>query len=98
MKVQQLITLNRFLNSFNTRLCIQYGMSECNTVLGCELRNINDDMILPIGYPLPSIQCLLIDEQGKILDWINNINEVGQIHIGGMLVFLLIIIILYILL
>lgn len=88
MKAQQLTTLINFSSLFNTQVCTQYGMSECNSVLGCELRDI-DDMVLPIGYPLPGIQCLLIDDQGQILSRMNNINEVGQIHIGGKLLIIL---------
>jgi non-ribosomal peptide synthetase component F len=40
-------------------------------------------VVLPIGYPLPGIRCLLIDEQGQIISNMNNTNEIGQIHIGG---------------
>jgi len=57
-------------------------MSECNSVLGCELLDI-DDVVLPLGYPLPGIQCLLIDEEGQIISNMNNTTKIGQIHIGG---------------
>jgi hypothetical protein len=82
MKQQQLMRLIHFCSLFNTRVCVQYGMSECNSVLGCELIDI-DDVVLPLGYPLPGIQCLLIDEQGQIISNMNNTNKIGQIHIGG---------------
>jgi len=38
-------------------------MSECNGILGCQLLDIKDTTI-PIGYPLPDVQYLLIGEQG----------------------------------
>lgn len=66
----------------NARISLVYGMSECNSVLSCQLSDINDGGI-PIGYPLPTIQCLLIDQHEQIMSQTGNLGEIGQIHIAG---------------
>ena len=83
MKPQQLATLIGFLRLFNVQIYTQYGMSECNGVLGCRLLDINDTAI-PIGYPLLNVQCLLIDEQEQIISNTGNPSRIGRIHIGGL--------------
>ena len=82
MKPQQWIEFINFVTSSNTRILSSYGMSECNTVLGCQLVDITDTVV-PIGYPLPGVHCLLIDQQGQKIGPTNNLGEIGQIHIGG---------------
>ncbi|CAF4360152.1 unnamed protein product [Rotaria sp. Silwood2] len=71
-----------FLSSSNTRVAVQYGTTESNGALACHLFDITDP-ILSMGYPLPSIKCLLIDEQGQQISNSGKPNEIGQIHIGG---------------
>lgn len=83
MKIHQLAFLVSLLSTFNqAKVCLLYGMSECNGVIGCRLVDIHDPAV-PIGYPFQSIRCLLIDDQGQIIDKISNPNKIGQIHIGG---------------
>lgn len=36
-----------------------------------------------MGYPLPSVHCLLIGDQGQVISPLENINEIGQIHAAG---------------
>ena len=82
VKPQQWTRFVEFLNSANTRIFSLFGSSESNGVLACQLVDINDTMI-PIGYPLPGVRCLLIDEQGLIINNRDNPSDIGQIHIGG---------------
>ncbi|CAF1334934.1 unnamed protein product, partial [Adineta steineri] len=82
MKPQQWTQFVNLLSSSNVQLCVLYGNSESIVALGCQLVNIKDTNI-PIGYPLPNIQCLLIDDDGKIINTTDNSNKIGQIHIGG---------------
>lgn len=82
MKPRQWNQFIKFLSSSNTRSLSNYGLSECNTVLGCQFVDITDTTV-PIGCPLPGVQCLLIDEQGQKISPTDNLGEVGQIHIGG---------------
>ena len=82
LKLQQWTTFIGFLSLSNAQVIIQYGMSECNVVFGCQLIDI-DEIDVPIGYPLPSVQCLLIDEQDQIISNKDNPSEIGQIYIGG---------------
>jgi acyl-coenzyme A synthetase/AMP-(fatty) acid ligase len=82
MKPQQLATLISVLRLFKVQICTQYGMTECNTALGCQLLG-TDDTTVPIGYSLPGYRCLLIDEEGQTISNTSNSNEIGQIHIGG---------------
>ena len=82
MKAQQWSRFMAFLTSSTTKICLQYGASECHGLLGCYLSSI-DDTPLPIGYPLPGVRCLLIDEQGHVINSANNEDTVGEIHVGG---------------
>ncbi|CAF0897899.1 unnamed protein product, partial [Adineta steineri] len=82
MKPQQWTQFVNLLSSSHIQLCVQYGTSECNGVLGCQLLNIKDTNI-SIGYPFPAIQCLLVDNDGTIIASTDNSNKIGQIHIGG---------------
>jgi acyl-coenzyme A synthetase/AMP-(fatty) acid ligase len=82
MQQQEWTQFMNFLSSFKVRVISVYGTSECPIVVGCRLQNI-DYTTVPIGKPLPGIRCLLINEQGQIIDNTNNSNEIGQIHIGG---------------
>ncbi len=82
MKPQQWTRFTDLLSSSNVRVSVLYGMSECNGVLGCHLLNINDTVV-PMGYPLPDIQCLLINEQGQVVNHSDSSNEIGQIHVKG---------------
>jgi acyl-CoA synthetase (AMP-forming)/AMP-acid ligase II len=82
MKPQQWTRFTDLLSSSNVRVSVLYGMSECNGVLGCHLLNINDTVV-PMGYPLPDIQCLLINEQGQVVNYSDSSNEIGQIHVKG---------------
>ncbi|CAF4054833.1 unnamed protein product [Adineta steineri] len=86
MKPQQWTQFVNLLSSSNVQLYIIYGMSESNGVLGCQLLNIKDTNI-PIGYPFPTIRCLLIDDDGKIINTADNSSKIGQIHIGGSTLF-----------
>ncbi|CAF1166800.1 unnamed protein product [Adineta steineri] len=86
MKPQQLVKLVGVLQSFDIKVCTQYGMTECNTVLGCRLLNF-DDGFVPMGHPLPGYRCLLIDKQGQIIHSTNRSSEIGQLHIGGSALF-----------
>ena len=82
VKPQQWTTFIGFLSSFNVRVFILYGTSECHGVLGCQLLDMVDtDM--PMGHSLPGVQCLLIDEQGRTIINAGNSSEIGEIHIGG---------------
>lgn len=60
-----------------------YGLTECNAAIGCQLKHI-DDCFVPIGYPIPGCECLLIDEKGQIISNTNDSNEIGEIHLGGL--------------
>ncbi len=82
MKPQQLIKFTDLLSSFKVRVSVLYGMSECNGVLGCHLLDMND-AVVPIGYPFPNVDCLLINEQNQVINHSDNSNEIGQIHISG---------------
>ncbi|CAF1410830.1 unnamed protein product, partial [Adineta steineri] len=86
MKPQQLVKLVSVLQSFGVKVCTQYGMTECNTVLGCQLFSFNDGFV-PMGHPLPGYRCLLIDKQGQIIHNTNRSSEIGQLHIGGSALF-----------
>ncbi|CAF1462357.1 unnamed protein product, partial [Adineta steineri] len=86
MKPQQLVKLLDVLQSFGVKVCTQYGMTECNTVLGCQLFSFNDGFV-PMGHPLPGYRCLLIDKQGQIIHNTNRSSEIGQLHIGGLALF-----------
>ncbi len=82
MKPQQWTRFTGLLSSSNVRVSVLYGMSECNGVLGCHLINI-DDTVVPMGYALPGVRCLLINEQNQVISHSDNPNEVAQIYIGG---------------
>ncbi|CAF4056366.1 unnamed protein product, partial [Adineta steineri] len=82
MKPQQWTQFVNLLGSSNVQLCAIYGTSESAAVLGCQLLNIKDTNT-PMGYPFPTIQCLLIDEGGKIISATDGSSKIGQIHIGG---------------
>ncbi|CAF4123511.1 unnamed protein product, partial [Adineta steineri] len=83
MKPQEWTQFINLLSSSNVQLYASYGTSESNVVLGCQLLNIKDTVI-PMGYPFPTIRCLLIDDDdGKIINIIDNSNKIGQIYIGG---------------
>ncbi|CAF3340159.1 unnamed protein product [Rotaria sp. Silwood2] len=82
LKPQELIKLFSFLSSFNTRFFILYGMSECHGVIAGHLLGIND-MDVPIGYPLPGVQCLLVNESGQVVNYTGNSSGIGEIYIGG---------------
>ncbi|CAF1398593.1 unnamed protein product, partial [Adineta steineri] len=83
MKPQEWTEFVNLLSSSNVQLYASYGTSESNVVLGCQLLNIKDTVI-PMGYPFPTIRCLLIDDDdGKIINTTDNSSKIGQIHIGG---------------
>jgi hypothetical protein len=82
MKPQQWTRFTNLLSSSNVRVSVLYGMSECNGVIGCHLLNI-DDTVVPMGYPLPNVRCLLINEQNQVISHSNSQSEIGQLHIGG---------------
>ncbi|CAF1473510.1 unnamed protein product, partial [Adineta steineri] len=82
LKPQQWTQFVNLLTSSNVQLCVIYGTSESCGALGCQLLNIKNTDI-PIGYPLPNIRCLLIDDDGKIINTTHNLSEIGQIYIGG---------------
>ncbi|CAF3739353.1 unnamed protein product [Adineta steineri] len=86
VKPQQLINLVSVLQSFDIKVCTQYGMTECNGALGCRLLDF-DDGFVPMGHPLPGYRCLLIDKQGQIIHNTNRSSEIGQLHIGGSALF-----------
>lgn len=70
-----------FLTCSKAKICVLYGASECHGVIGCYV-NPFDNTAIPIGYPFPSVQCLLIDEQGQMISNANNERQIGEIHIG----------------
>jgi acyl-coenzyme A synthetase/AMP-(fatty) acid ligase len=82
MKPQEWAKFINLLSSSNARIFVQYGMSECNGVLGCHPLNIND-AVMPLGYPFPGVRCLLINEQGQVINPLDSSSDIGQIHIGG---------------
>ncbi len=82
MKPQEWTKFIDLLSSSNARVFVQYGMSECNGVLGCHLSDIHDTVV-PMGHPLPGIRCLLINEQNQVISHSDNPSDIGQIHIGG---------------
>ncbi len=90
MKPKQLAKLFSILQLFNIQVCTAYGMTECNIALGCQLLNLDDNFV-PMGYPLPGYQCLLIDKQGQIIHNTKNSSEIGQLYIGGLQIFISII-------
>ncbi|CAF0752919.1 unnamed protein product [Adineta steineri] len=71
-----------YLNLSTIRINSQYGMSECNGVLGCRLSDVYNTSI-PIGCPFSNVRCLLIDEHDNIINNTINPNKIGQLHIGG---------------
>lgn len=71
-----------FLTSSKAQIFLLYGASEFNGVIGCYLTK-TDNAAIPMGYPLPSIQCLLIDEHGQMITNVDSENSIGEIHIGG---------------
>ncbi|UJR34821.1 hypothetical protein I4U23_027602 [Adineta vaga] len=79
---QQWIKFLSYLNLSTIRINSQYGMSECNGVLGCRLSDVYNT-IIPIGCPFTNVHCLLIDEQNNIIDKTINLNQIGQLLIGG---------------
>ena len=83
MKPKQLAKLIDILRLFNIQICTQYGMTECNTALGYQLLNTDEDDGLSMGYPLPGYRYLLINEQEQIIYNRNNPSEIGQIHLTG---------------
>ena len=77
--------LNRFIDILslsNTRLSTLYGTSECQVISGCHLSCFNNAPV-PIGRSIPGAQCLLIDEQGKVMNHKDNLNDVGEMYAGG---------------
>ncbi|CAF1354197.1 unnamed protein product [Adineta steineri] len=82
VKAQEWIRFIYFLSSSNVRVIPEYGMSECNGVLGCQLLDITDTAAY-IGSPLPGVQCLLINEHGQTINNTDNSGEIGQVYIGG---------------
>ncbi|CAF3920869.1 unnamed protein product, partial [Rotaria sordida] len=71
-----------YTTSYNPRIFSVLGLSECYVPIGYQLKD-TDGNDIPIGYPLPDIQCLLIDEQGDIISNTNNTSDVGEIYIAG---------------
>ncbi|CAF0892065.1 unnamed protein product [Adineta steineri] len=86
MKPQQLVKLVGVLQSFDIKVCTQYGMTECNGALGGRLLSF-DDGFVPMGYPLPGYRCLLIDKQGQTINSTNRSSKIAQLHIGGSALF-----------
>ena len=82
MKSQEWTRVINLFDSSNVRISILYGTSECQTVICCHLADLND-VVVPMGYPLPGVDCLLIDEQGQTVNPVDNPNHIGEIHIGG---------------
>ena len=41
------------------------------------------DTAVPMGHPLPNVDCLLINERDQVIHHSNSSNEIGQIHISG---------------
>lgn len=82
MKPHQWARFVAFLCSPETRIYLIYGMSECFGVVGCYLTDMNYKSI-PIGYPLPGVRCLLIDEEGQVINSMDGSKTIGEIHIGG---------------
>jgi acyl-coenzyme A synthetase/AMP-(fatty) acid ligase len=82
LKPQEWSRFMNFLSSFHVRAISMYGMSECLVVIGCQLHG-NDYTNVPIGNSLPGVRCLLINEQGRIINNNDKAHEIGQIHIGG---------------
>ncbi|CAF4039983.1 unnamed protein product, partial [Rotaria sp. Silwood1] len=77
---QQWVRFTSILGSFHTRLLTRSNTSESNSAHGCHLLGITDPT-LSIGCPLLSIQCLLIDEYGRIIRHSHNPSYIGQIYI-----------------
>ncbi|CAF1505285.1 unnamed protein product, partial [Rotaria sordida] len=86
MKHQEWTHFLKFLTPFNPRTICLFGLSECHVPIGCQIQDI-DGIDIPIGYPLPGIQCLLIDEQGDVISNTNNQSDIGEIHIAGSTLF-----------
>ncbi|CAF3739172.1 unnamed protein product [Rotaria socialis] len=92
-KITTLRTLINYLDLKTTRVFIFYGLSECNTAVGhvlsepsLQLGNISGSV--PIGRPLPGYRCVLVNEQGELIDTLLNGKEnQGSIHIGGRAIF-----------
>jgi hypothetical protein len=82
MKPKEWTKFINLISLSNARVFVEYGMSECSGVLGCQLLNIHD-AVVPLGYPFPGVRCLLINEQNQVLSHLDNASEIGQLHIGG---------------
>jgi acyl-coenzyme A synthetase/AMP-(fatty) acid ligase len=82
VKPRQWLRFSDLLSSSKVRVSVLYGMSECHGVLGCHLLDIND-AVVPMGYPFPNVDCLLINEHNQVINHSDNSNEIGQIHISG---------------
>ncbi|CAF1335283.1 unnamed protein product, partial [Rotaria sordida] len=86
MKHQEWTHFLKFLTPFNPRTICLFGLSECHVPIGCQIQDI-DGIDIPIGYPLPGNQCLLIGEQGDVISNTNNHSDIGEIHIAGSTLF-----------
>lgn len=82
VKPQQWARFMAFVTESETEVFVQYGLSECNAALLCLLTSMNGTS-LPMGYPFPGVQCLLVNEQGAVIDSADDGSIVGEIHIGG---------------
>lgn len=75
-----------------TRIFMVYGMSEAMGAAGSYLdpnvESLSDSHILPFGYPLSGYKCLLIDENDGQIISPSNTNEMGEIHLGGNILFI----------
>ena len=82
MKPQQWAQFMNILTSSNTGVAIMYGTSECQLISGCHSCDFNN-IIVPIGYPLPNVHCILVNENEQVINPTKDINEIGQIYAAG---------------
>ena len=73
------------------RIFMVYGLSEAMGAAGSYLdpsvERLSDSYILPFGYPLSGYKCLLINENDGQIISPSNTDEIGEIHLGGNILF-----------
>ena len=82
MKLQQRVQFMDILTASNTGVAMTYGTSECQLISGCHSSDFNN-IIVPIGYPLPNVHLVLVNENEQVINPTKDINEIGQIYVAG---------------
>lgn len=79
-------SFNKYLDDkikdfFNNKIKVWnfYGVSECSIVSCAYLVTHNEGKIIPIGKPIPNVQCYILDEYQNPLP----VRAIGELYIGG---------------